>query len=465
MKHELGWARVNGVVQRRRWPVIFTTLFVTGLGLLLVKQMPRTYQARTVVRINDPRPAREYVNPIVNEPSSGDGLKSARLGFLAQPVVAQAAEMAGLLPADPKERGKRLALITVRLDARQEGEDTFVITFEDSDPAKASAFLAALVEVHGLRRSTEMAKRAAATAGFMATQLEEMRPRVADAEAKVEKYRLEHYGALPDQLEANLRVLDENEMTMHALISSLDAAQSRRRDVLADVQSPLRQQEEQVARDLSAARTRYAAGAPEIKALEEELARVRTDRHSDEGNAATRVRSSSEMRNVEDQIARLTGQIAELRTRGGELRQRIEGSAKNGEVIARMALERDVMRDRFRSLVGKHEEAALAAGLEAGVSGAARTTVIEPAWSSFAPVKPSKPLFAMIALALGIAIGVGLGFVIDTLDRRVLAADDVRALTGDLPILAVVPRLARSGRAANSNSSDIHAAQAAGRAR
>jgi uncharacterized protein involved in exopolysaccharide biosynthesis len=465
MKHEMGWARVNGVVQRRRGPVIFTTLLVTGLGLLVVKQMPRSYQARTVVRINDPRPAREYVSPIVAEPAAGDGLKSARLGFLAQPIVVAAAEKAGLLPSDPIERGKKLALISARLDARQEGEDTFVITFEDSDPAKASAFLAALVDAHGARRAAEMAQRAAATAAYMAAQIDEMRPRVADAEAKVEKYRLEHYGALPDQLEANLRVLDENEMTTHALMASLDAAQSRRRDVLADVQSPLRQQEEQVARELSAARTRFAAGAPEIKALEEELARVRADRHNDEGAAARRIRSSSEMRNVDDQIARLTGQIAELRTRSGELKKRIDASAKNGETIARMSLERDVMRDRFRSLVGKHEEAALAAGLEASVSGAARTTVLEPAWSSATPVKPSKPLFALIALALGVACGVGLGFVIDTLDRRVLAADDVRALTGDLPILAVVPRLHRSGRAANSNSPDPHAAEAARRAR
>src|SRR5687768_13510144 len=131
MKHEMGWDRVRGVVTRRRWPVIFTCLFATGAGLLIVKQMPPSYQARTVVRINDPRPGRDYVSPIANEPS-GDRLKSARLGFLAQPVVAIAADKAGLLPAgDGDARARKLALISAKLDARQEGEDTFVITYED----------------------------------------------------------------------------------------------------------------------------------------------------------------------------------------------------------------------------------------------------------------------------------------------------------------------------------------------
>jgi capsular polysaccharide biosynthesis protein len=116
-----------------------------------------------------------------------------------------------------------------------------------------------------------------------------------------------------------------------------------------------------------------------------------------------------------------------------------------------MALDRDVLRDRLKSLVAKHEEAVLASGLESGVTGLARVAVVEPAWSSATPVKPSKPLFAMIALVVAMSLGLAVGWVIDTLGRRVLAADDVRALTGNLPILAVVPNFkARAATAAGS---------------
>src|SRR5262249_19600994 len=147
-------------------------------------------------------------------------------------------------------------------------------------------------------RAAEQAGRADATAAYMAAQVDTLRPRVAQAEAKVAKYRLERYGSLPDQLEGNLRMVDENEMTMHALMASFGAAQGRKRDILADVYSPLRHQEESVARDLSVARTRYASDAPEVKTLAAELARVQSERQSDESAAARRVQTSSELRAV-----------------------------------------------------------------------------------------------------------------------------------------------------------------------
>lgn len=455
MKHERGWARLWAVVRRRRWAVIGTTIAAGAVGFYVIDSLDPQYQARSVVRVDDPHVAREYVPPLLNEPD-GERLKSARMGFIAQPLIAEAAQKANLLPsngADDKARAMALAKATQHLDAHQEGEDTFVLTYEDSDPARARAFLSTLVQNYIQLRTAEAATRSAQTAAFLSKEIEALRPRVAAAEAAVAKVRLEHYGALPDQMEANLRQLDDNQLTIHALMASLDAAEGRRRDILMDVQSPLRHQEEAVARDLSVARTRYAADAPEVKNLEAELGRVRADRTSEEGTMAKRVQSSAELRSTQDMIERIKGQIGAMQQRGNELRTRIEASAKNGEGLAALVLDRDIMRDRLKSLVSRHEDAALAAGLEAGVSGRARITLVEPAWVSATPVKPSKPLFALGALALAIGLGLGVGFVLDGLDRRVLATEDVRALIGDLPVLGIVPRLDRMGRAANGNHS------------
>lgn len=453
MKHERGWARLWAVVRRRRWAVIGTTIAAGAVGLYVVDSLEPQYQARAVVRVDDPHVAREYVPPVINEPD-GERLKSARMGFLAQPLIAEAAQKANLLPTDNDQaRAVALAKATQHTDAHQEGEDTFIITYEDGDPARARVFLSTLVQNYTQLRTAEAATRSAQTAAFLSKEIDTLRPRVAAADAALEKVRVEHYGALPDQMEANLRQLDDNQLTVHALMASVDAAEGRRRDILADVQSPLRHQEEAVARDLSVARTRYAADAPEVKNLEAELARVRADRVGEEGSTAKRVQSSSELRATQDQINSLKNQIGAAQQRTAELRTRVEAAAKNGEALAALVLDRDILRDRLKSLVTRHEDAALAAGLEAGVSGRARITLVEPAWVSATPVKPSKPLFAMAALALAIGLGLGVGFLLDGLDRRVLATEDVRALIGDLPVLGIVPRLDRMGRAANGNHS------------
>src|SRR5262249_26607281 len=204
-------------------------------------------------------------------------------------------QKANLLPSgDDQARALALAKATQHIDAHQEGEDTFIITYEDSDPARARTLLTTLVTNYIQLRTAEAATRSAQTAAFLSKEMEALRPRVASAEAAVEKVRLEHYGALPDQMESNLRQLDDNQLTVHALMASLDAAEGRKRDIIMDVQSPLRHQEEAVARDLSVARTRYAADAPEVKNLEGELARVRSDRTSEEGAQAKRIQNSAE---------------------------------------------------------------------------------------------------------------------------------------------------------------------------
>lgn len=442
MTREIGISRLTGVVKRHKVAVGLTTALALAAGLFWVKQQPYTYEARAVVRIDDPRPSREYVPPTVSEPGV-ERLKSARRALIARPVVEAAAIAAGFIGegATEEQKGMIIGSLASRLDARQEGDDTFVLKFEDADPARAQKFLAAVSKAYVDHRSKEMASRAQSTAQFFDAEVAALRPRVAEAEAVVEKFRLAHYGALPDQLEGNLRMLDETQMALTTQQNALDSALNRRRAIKAEAISPIRRQEEDVMRQLSAARVRYAEGAPEIAQLEKELARVRADRVADEEQLDKKVDRSPELRAVEEEIARARASIEQLTVRRDELQKRVAAVAKNGEELAKLALDRDVLRERLKSLVAKHEDAALAAGLEAGVAGASRVFLVEPAWVSAGPTKPSKPLFAMIALVIAIALGLGVGLLLDLVAGRIRTADDLRAMTGDVPVLGSVPTL------------------------
>jgi uncharacterized protein involved in exopolysaccharide biosynthesis len=382
------------------------------------------------------------VAPTVSEPSV-ERLKSRRVAFLARPLVAEAARRAGL-PDD----AIAIERIASRLDARAEGDDAVVLTYSDRDGATAEKFLGALTEVYGEQRARDSAEHAHQTALFFQAQVEAMRPRVADQEAKVEKFKLERYGSLPEQLEGNLRMLDEVQMETAALIGSIDSARSRRASIIADTDSPMRRQEEEAARALTVARARYAPGSDEVKNLEAELTRVRQLRTAEESDAGQRARRSLEVRQAEGEIARAVGRLDEVRGREQELTRRIEQAAKHGEVLARMVLDRDLLRDQLKSLVSKHEEATLAAGLESGIVGKARVAVLEPAWATAAPVAPPRAFLAAVALILGLMAGAGVGLILEATDRRVRLVSDVRRLTGATPVLGVVPRLTaiRGGR-------------------
>jgi polysaccharide biosynthesis transport protein len=432
MTREIGITRLVGIVRRRRWTVAITAICAAILGVLYVWSLPKMYQARAAIRIDDPRPARDYVAPTVIEPGI-DRLKSIRRALIARPIVLAAGERVGMSEREAEGAAGRL-------DARQEAEDTWILTYEDTNRDRAHQFLAALTEAYTLSRASELQQRAAATAAFFGSEVERLRPLVAQAEASLEKFRIEHYGALPEELDGNLRMLDETQLQISTLSLSLDAALERRRSILSDAASPLRRQEEDVARSLSQARTRFADGAPEIATLEAELARVREERRRDEEALATQVRGTPELRSVEQEIGRLRGSVDALSTRKDELTKRIAAAAKNGEELARRAVDRDVMRERLKSVLGKHQEATIAAGLEADVAARARVAVIEPAWATRAPVKPPKPFYAFIALLMAGIIGLGAGFLADVASRKVHGPEDVSSVT-DLPVLGSIPRL------------------------
>src|SRR5262245_47979723 len=95
MTREIGLTRLLGVVRRQRWTVAITAMCAAVLGVLYVWRLPKIYQARAAVRIDDPRPARDYVAPTVTEPGI-ERLKSVRRGLIARPVVLIAGQQAGM---------------------------------------------------------------------------------------------------------------------------------------------------------------------------------------------------------------------------------------------------------------------------------------------------------------------------------------------------------------------------------
>jgi uncharacterized protein involved in exopolysaccharide biosynthesis len=297
------------------------------------------------------------------------------------------------------------------------------------------------MESYAAMRASEMGERARNTATYFEGEVEDLRPRVAAAEVAAEKFRLENYGSLPEQLEGNLRMMDETNLQMATIRVALDGALNRRRAIKAEALSPLRNLEESINEKLTDARQRFAADAPEVESLAAELAKAREKRLDEEDELERRLERSPEMVGVNKEIERFRSQLDELGARKAELEKKVTAAAKNGEALAKLNFDHTVLRDRLKSLMQRHEDAKLAAGLETGVSGSGRIIPVEPAWASAIPTKPSKLLYAIIALALAIALGLGVGLFLDLLTGRVRNPDQLRAVTGDVPLLGSVPRL------------------------
>lgn len=437
--NEIGMAKIRGVLRRRKIPIIATAIGVLGVTAALISQVEPGYKATAVIRAAEVQPAKEYVAPTVAE-QMGERLKSLRLAVMARPIVTEAAQQLGLIH-DPKKTDAVVDDLKSRMDVHVEGEDTFVLTYADRQPEKAKAVANAVATLFMQRHVEERELAANATVKAFQREVDALRPQLEAADQAVRAFKAAHYGALPEQQDANLRTLDQTTMEINIQSTNLDLDRERRRQLLAAAMSPLRHNEEVLATQLYDARTRYTDDNPEVKRIKAEYDRVHAQRVEDEKGLDARLRSNNpELVALDGEIGRTAAMLSALRKRQAEVRKRVEATAKNGEGLAALQSSYDSLKDKYNATLSHLRDAQLAAGLEKGLA-ALRFDLVERASLPSQAVSPNRALLALGALLLALALGMGVGFALDANDSAVREPEQLRDLAATTPILAVIPKV------------------------
>jgi uncharacterized protein involved in exopolysaccharide biosynthesis len=409
-----------------------------ALFAIVVVRMPPGYRAQAIVRALESQPAKEYVAPSVME-QYGERLKTLRLAVMARPILSAVAREMKLATLLDRPEEEIVDGMRARTEVKLEGEDTWIITYEDRDPARARAVvdrMAALFIDGEVKRREE---KASATVHAIAGEVDALRPQMAHLDAQVRDFKFAHNGSLPEQLEANLRALDQATMEVNIQSTNLDGERDHRRALLAAIVSPLRHQEDQLETALHDARTHYVPDHPEVRRIGAELAELKKLRIDDEADLRKKqLESNPELMALEDQIRRSEANLGALRQRQVEVRQRVAETAPNGQELARLSTEYEAIRVRYQGAIGKLHEAELAQALEQRLSGQ-RFALVEGAALPRIAAHPNRPMWSIGALLLAIALGLAAGFAIDLRDPTVRGADELAAMVAPLPVLASVP--------------------------
>jgi uncharacterized protein involved in exopolysaccharide biosynthesis len=230
-------------------------------------------------------------------------------------------------------------------------------------------------------------------------------------------------------------------MEVNIQSTNLDMDQERRRQLLAAAMSPLRHHEEMLAGELYESRTRYTEDNPEVKKIQSEYERVHQQRVEDERGLNEKVRRNNpEVVALEGQIARTRAMLAGLRARQGDVRNRVEQTAKNGQMLAGLQSTYDGLKEKYNLTLSHIRDAELAAGLERGLA-AMRFDLVESASLPQRAMSPNRALLGLGAVLLGLALGLGVGFALDANDGSIRDPEQLRDLSVSAPILAVIPKV------------------------
>jgi succinoglycan biosynthesis transport protein ExoP len=440
---EQGWARIRGVLRRRRLPIAAVTAITLAAAVLLIGRLQPRYRASAVVRALESQPAREYVPPPAVE-QLGERLRTLRVSLMARPLLAKVAEDLGRNdkgkgPAHGMSPERLVEDMRSRLEVKVEGEDTFLITYDDADPVRAQAVVNALAR-HFIEEQV-VRRQAVARGTYEALAAEEKRlgPEVQALESRIRDFKFAHYGSLPEQQEQNLRLLDQTTLEINIQSTNLDYQNDRRRQLIIAAIAPLRHQEEQLNTALHAARTQYLPDHPEVKRILAEYEQTRATRLAEEQRLRHQMRTGSpELIALDSEIGHTQSLLDGLRQRQADVRRRVAETAQNGQLLARMQADHDAARAKLDTVRSRLRDAELALGLEKELAGL-RYELVEGALLPMAPVFPNRPTLALGGIVLALALGLGLGFLLDRADSRIYAPAEMLALGRPIPLLACIP--------------------------
>lgn len=444
-----GLKRLTLALHRRRTAVLMVGGGIVAVGLAIVLAVPAQYRAEAAVKVIDARPPADYVQPSFATPPVsdvvGERMKALRLHILNRPLLVKTVKETGILAEYGGDEEKALEALRDRFEFRVEGADTFTVAFTDKDPTRAEQVVNKLAQGFMEDENAEVQGRADSTTQVLEEGVKKLRADLDAADQKIAAYKRAHYGALPEQQEELLRNLDQAQMEVNIMETSVQAAQDRRRHLLENDPSPLRKAEDEVGTRLAAARAQYTDTHPEVEKLRDELTRTKQARMADEQRIHTEQLRSPEMLAANGDIARLHGRMAELRKKQQLLRAKIDSVAKNQQELAGLSLDRDVIKDKYTATQAKLREAQMSAAMAKDFR-PYRFNLLEPAVKPVHAASPNRPLLSLGILALALVASLGVGLGLELIDPTVRDATDVEQMTPDIPVLAAIPRIDRVRR-------------------
>src|SRR3954447_4118297 len=150
---------------------------------------------------------------------------------------------------------------------------------------------------------------------------------------------------------------------------------------------------------------------------------------------------------VQDQIDQINGQITDLNAEVTALNNRIAATddptvrqdlaAQRDQLQASNASQIQGLQTRLTTYTGQLQNLQLAGNL----NGTGPGQIVSDAEVPSSPVSPKPIRNGLIALFVGLLLGVGLAFLRDYLDDTIKSKDDVDAALGGLAVLTLVPQV------------------------
>ena len=322
------------------------------------------------------------------------------------------------------------------------------IHYSHPDPRLAAQLVNALINTYIEENFKTKFESTMQTSDWLSQQLSDLALKVETSQEKLVRYQKEH-DILGIDEKQNIVTSKLNELNKELTDAEGDRIQKESAYQLASAGNPevfakaelggrinqLRTQESDLRMKYAEATTQFGSSYPKVMELGNQLKQVEASIQAEDERIASRMQNEylSAL-----QREKLLGTALDV--------QKQEANHLNESAIEYNLLKRDAESNRvlYEGLLQKLKEAGISAGLKSS-----NIRVVDLARVPTSPSAPNIPRNIVLGLALGLFGGIGLAFVLESLDNTVRTPEEAQIISA-LPSLGIIPLstklIAKNGR-------------------
>jgi polysaccharide chain length determinant protein (PEP-CTERM system associated) len=485
---EISMSEVKRILRKYWWILPLTIVIGGALGLGATMVLPKKFTSQSRVQIHEQTVSTDILKPVLTD-ATNQRLVSMQEKILSRTQLQAIIEKFGLYSSDREKMHMEDLVLKLRsaievtppettlgVQSRQLPGFYINVTFDNPEIAQricseiTAKFMeqnAKIINDGGIR-----------TTKFLADQAEEAKRNLDEQDAKLAEFKKKYMGSLPDQQQANLSLLQTMDSQLEATTQAISRAQQDKamnESLLASQlgtwkatksggtpTETLEQQLTTLQEQLSTLQSRYTPEHPDviktkgqIEQLKKRMAEAPNNNQAATSTAAAEIEPPAiqqlraKLRQDDLSIADLTKRQSQIQSQISLTQGRLQLSPEVEQQFKELMRGYQSASDSYNELLKKHDQASIATDYNRQQEGE-QFSMEDPPSLPMTPSFPKKPIFAGGGLAGGLALGLGVLYLLAALDSSMHSERDVEACL-KLPVLAMVPSIDPSSLRSHNN--------------
>ncbi len=465
---------------RRRWILIaFFAVIGPPLAYGVSLFLPSQYVSQTLVLVQQPTVPTDFVKPVDTSDIS-ERLASMQQQILSRSRLEPIIHQFGLYPKDVNrvsidelvvrlQKAIEVTPVQPMAETRSANLPGFFVNVKLDNPRNAQQVCTAITSMFIEQSLSTRQQHSEDTTQFLAQQLADAKAQLDQQDKALADFKLKHSGSLPDEEQTNLNLLTGLTSQLDAATQALARAQQDKgfaesvltQQIAAWQASQSGRNPDTLDQELAVLQTqlaslegRYTEDYPDVIKTKNDIAALKKKMAENDNQTASTESGKPQRALVEPaQITQLRSQvhtfeqvIAEKSKEQEQIKQqirlyqdRVQSSPLVEEQYKELTRGYQTALDSYNDLQKKRDQSQMATELERQQEGE-QFRVLDPANLPEKPSFPNRPLFALEGLAGGLALGLGMAFLLEMRDTSMRTERDVEFVLR-LPVLAMVPEI------------------------